>query len=167
MDPNFKLILDEIQKSKEDFNRRFDEHNTEWTRRFTDFDSTHSVRDAAVDKRFDALESACTDLASDIGKHVDDLERADRVSALEVAATDLGTWRPEVEALVDDLKLEVKKLMQANDRKVFDAQPPWLHVGASPSSTTARTTVGVRIESPSGHGYASYHRDVGSRSVTT
>jgi len=98
MDPQLKVILDEIQKSKEDFNRRFDAH----------------------DKRFDALESTCSDLAFDIGKRVADLEairggklltdRSDRVTALEVATTDLGTWRPEIEALVDDLKLEVKKL---------------------------------------------------------
>jgi hypothetical protein len=110
MDPNLKLILEEIQKSKEDFNRRFDEHNEQWTRRFSDLDSARSTRAAAVDKHFNALETACTDLATNIDKRVADLERADRVTALEVAATNLGTWRPEVEALVDDLKNEVKKL---------------------------------------------------------
>ena len=137
MDPNLKLILEEIQKSKEDFNRRFDKHNEQWTRHFSDLDSARSTRTATVDKRFDALETACTDLATNIDKRVADLERADRVTALEVAATDLGTWRLEVEALVDDLKNEVKKLSQAHDRKVFDTQPQWLNVGASPSATSA------------------------------
>ena len=167
MDPNLKLILEEIQKSKEDFNRRFDEHNEQWTRHFSDLDSARSTRAAEVDKRFNALETACTDLATNINKRVADLERADRVTALEVAASDLGTWHPEVEALVDDLKNEVKKLSQAYDCKVFDTQPQWLNIGASPSATSARATAGVTVDSPSGHGATSSHRDVGFGSVMT
>ena len=120
MDPQLKVILDEIQKFKEDFNRRFDAHDEQWKGRFANLDRARADRATAVDKRFDALESTCSDLASDIGKRVADLEAlrggklltdsADRITALEVATTDLGTWRPEIEALVDDLKLEVKKL---------------------------------------------------------
>jgi len=47
-----KIILDEIQKSKEDFNRRFDAHEEQWTRRFTDLDKSRADHSAAVDKRF-------------------------------------------------------------------------------------------------------------------
>jgi len=131
MDPQLKVILVEIQKSRDDYNRRFDNHDEQWKGRFTDLDRARADRAAAVDKRFDALEFTCSDLAFDIGKRVTDLEAlrggtllvdsSDHVTALEVATTDLGTWRPEIEALVDDLKLEVKKLSQAPDRKVFDA----------------------------------------------
>ena len=120
MDPQLKVILDEIQKSRDNYNRRFDNHDEQWKGRFADLDRASADRAAAVDKRFDTLESTCSDLASDIGKRVTDLEAlrggtllvdsSDHVTALEVATTDLGTWRLEIEALVDDLKLEVKKL---------------------------------------------------------
>jgi hypothetical protein len=53
------------------------------------------------------------------------------VTALEVAATNLGTWCPKVEALVDDLRMEVQRLAQGRDPKVFDALPHWLSVAAS------------------------------------
>ena len=66
MDSNLKLILEEIQKSKEDLNRRFNEHNEQWTRRFSDLDSARSSRAATVDKRFNSLEIACTDLTTNI-----------------------------------------------------------------------------------------------------
>lgn len=168
MDPQLKLILEEIQKSKEDFNLRFDEHDQQWTRRFSDLDSDRANRAAAVDKRLDAIESACNNMSADLGKRVVDLEAThdDHVTKLEVAATDLGTWRPEVEALVDDLKIEVKKLSQGYDRKVFDTQLQWLHTGASPSSvTTSAPPASATVDGPSGHGAAPSHRDVGFGSV--
>lgn len=37
-------------------------------------------------------------------------EHGDWVAALEAAGTDLGTWRPKVEAVVNDLKLVVNKM---------------------------------------------------------
>ncbi|CAD6210401.1 unnamed protein product [Miscanthus lutarioriparius] len=129
MDPQLKVILDEIQKSKEDFNRRFDAHDEQWKGRFVDLD-----RAVAVDKRFDALESTCSDLAFDIGKRAADLEAlrggklltdsVDRVTALEVATTDLGTWRSEIEALADDLKIEeLWDLLQDDDSLADTATP--------------------------------------------
>ncbi|CAD6202725.1 unnamed protein product [Miscanthus lutarioriparius] len=159
MDPNLKLVLEEIQKSKEEFGRRFDEHNEQWERRFADLELARTARDAVVDKRLDSIEIAGTDTAYTIGKRIADLEvvhidptpddRDDRVTALEVASTDLGTWRPEMETLVDDLRLEMQKLTQGRDSKVFDVLPPWPAVLASSSSA------------PSGHGDASSHRDGG------
>lgn len=67
--------------------------------------ATARARDSAVDDRLAALESTCSDLDTLRLTHTND-ERDSRVTTLEVAATDLSTWRPEVEALVDDLKLE-------------------------------------------------------------
>lgn len=159
MDPNLKLVLEEIQKTKDEFGRRFDEHNEQWERRFADLDLTRAARDAAVDKRLDTIELASADTAYTIGRRVAYLEayrvdphhdeRDDRITALEVAATDLGTWRPEVEALVDDLRIEVKKLSQARDPKVLDVSPQWPNIVASSSSA------------PSGHGDASSYQDGG------
>ena len=68
---------------------------------------------------------------------------------------------------MDDLKLEVKKLSQAPDRKVFDAQPQWPSVVIPSSSTSAHALADAPVESPSGHGTASSHRDVGFGSVMT
>ncbi|CAD6222789.1 unnamed protein product [Miscanthus lutarioriparius] len=151
MDPNLKLVLEEIQKSKEEFGRRFDEHNEQWERRFADLELARTARDAAVDKRLDSIELVGADTAYTIGRRVADLEavRDDRVTALEVAATDLGTWRPKMEALVDDLRLEMQKLTQGRDSKVFDVLPQWPTVLASSSPA------------PNGHGDASSHRDGG------
>ncbi|CAD6217555.1 unnamed protein product [Miscanthus lutarioriparius] len=127
MEPNLKLVLEEIQKLKEEFGRRFDEHNEQWERRFADLKLSRAAHDAAVDKRLDSIELAGADTAYTIGRRVADLEavridplqdeRDDRVTALEVAATDLGTWRPEMEALVDDLRIEMQKLYQGRDFK--------------------------------------------------
>lgn len=168
MEPNLKLVLEEIQKSKEDLNRRFDKHNEEWNRHFTDLDRARADRAAVVDQRFEALETAYSDIASNIGKCVADLEavcinaeRDDRVTALEVAAMDLGSWSLEVDAIIDDLKTEVQKLSQAHDRKVLDSQPPWLNVGTSPTSTPARAMAGATVTTPSGHSAAMSRRDVG------
>ena len=158
MEPNLKLVLEEIQKSKEEFGRRFDEHNEQWERRFANLDLARAARDTVVDKCLDAIELAGADTAYTISRCVVDLEavridplqdeRDDRVTALEVAATDLGTWRPEMEALVDDLRIEMQKLSQGREPMVFDVLPQW-PVFASSSSA------------PSGHGDASSHRDGG------
>ena len=100
MDPNLKLVLDEL-------NRRFDEQDEKWERRFFDLDRDRAARDSAVDGRLATLEAAYSDLDTIRLAHTND-DRDSRVTTLEVAATDLGTWRPAVEALVDDLRLEVK-----------------------------------------------------------
>jgi hypothetical protein len=68
---------------------------------------------------------------------------------------------------VDNLKIEVKKLSQALERKVFDAQPQWLSVDSSSFMTPARALADARVKSPSGHGVLPPHRDVGFRSVMT
>ena len=159
MEPNLKLVLEEIQKSKEEFGRRFDEHNKQWERRFAYLKLSRAAHDAAVDKRLDSIELAGADTAYTIGRRIADLEavridplqdeRDDCVTALEVAATDLGTWRPEMEALVDDLRIEMQKLSQGREPMVFDVLPQWPNVVASSSSA------------PSGHGDASSHRDGG------
>ncbi|CAD6223508.1 unnamed protein product [Miscanthus lutarioriparius] len=120
MDPQLKVILNEIQKSKEDFNCRFDAHDEQWMGRFANLDRARADHAAIVDKHFDALESTCptSPSTSTSGSPIWKISRggklltdgSDRITALEVTTTDLSTWRPEIEALVDDLKLEVKKL---------------------------------------------------------
>jgi hypothetical protein len=52
---------------------------------------------------------------------------------------------------VDDLKIKVKKLSQAPERKVFDAQSQWPSIGTSSSTMTVHALTGAPVESPSGH----------------
>jgi hypothetical protein len=103
MDPNLKLVLEEIQKSKEEFGRRFDDHNEQWERRFADLDLARAARDAAVDKRLDAIELAGADTAYTIGRRVADLE-AFRLNPLHDERDDRVT--PRVEAVASPAKDE-------------------------------------------------------------
>jgi len=53
MEPNMKMVLEEIQKSREESARRFDEHDAKWERRFADLESAR----AATSQRLAFLES--------------------------------------------------------------------------------------------------------------
>ncbi|CAD6256358.1 unnamed protein product [Miscanthus lutarioriparius] len=89
MDPQLKLILDEIHLSKVEFGRQSDDHEAQWERRFSDLDKDRIARDQAVDARFDLLEAACGELQQLRVEH--DLDERDaRITALEAAVTDLG-----------------------------------------------------------------------------
>ena len=57
MDPHLKMVLDEL-------NRRFDEQDAKWERRFSDLDRDRAAHDSAVDGRLATLEAACSDLDS-------------------------------------------------------------------------------------------------------
>ncbi|CAD6230095.1 unnamed protein product [Miscanthus lutarioriparius] len=181
MDPHLKLILDELQQSKLEFARRFDSHEERWERRFADLERDRTTRAAAVDARFDKLESAYTAppsedvvrrldaLESDVAARLTNLElvrasdpvndeREARVAALEAATNDISSWRPEVEGVVDDLRLKVQKVSMHYDRAEFDSSShsPGLLIG--PTSTVARLPPVV------GHGSAPLPRDIGSGS---
>jgi len=102
MNPHLKLVLDEL-------NRQFNGQDEKWERRFSDLDHDCAARDSMVDGRLATLEVACSNLDSIRLAHTND-DHDNRVTALEVATTDLETWRPAVEALMDDLRLEVKRI---------------------------------------------------------
>ena len=158
MDPNLKLVLDEL-------NRRFDEQDEKWERRFSDQARDRAARDAALDTRLTSLESACSGLEYLRLAHAND-DRDSRVTALEVAATDLGTWRPEVEALVDDLTLEVKRISTNWDQQLADSSSRQLEFQPSPSSASAQPAAGSHADGPIRHCTASNTRGTGSGVVT-
>ena len=54
MEPNFKLLLDEMAG----LNRRFDAHDYRWNRRFLDLERGLNDRAFAVDSRITALEES-------------------------------------------------------------------------------------------------------------
>jgi uncharacterized protein YukE len=80
MNPETKLILDELHK-------RFTDHDLKWDQRFED-------QEKRLGRQIQDLEQA----------------QDTRVSALEKAAASLDVWRPHIEGAVDDIRLEVKKL---------------------------------------------------------
>jgi hypothetical protein len=90
MNPETKLILNEIHKS-------FTEHNLQW------------------DQRFSEQENRYTDQIQDLEKAQDV-----RVSALAKIASALDEWRPSIEGTVDDMRLEVKKLSLGWERTSID-----------------------------------------------
>jgi len=111
MDPNLKQVLDTLI-------RRFDEQDEQWERRFFDQDRDRAAQDAALDARLTSLESACSGLESLRLAHATD-DHDSRVTALEVVALHLGSWRPTVEAMVDDLRLEVKRISTNRDQQLL------------------------------------------------
>jgi hypothetical protein len=105
MDPQLKLILDEIMKTKDESACRFEDQDEKWEHCFFDLDRDLATRDDAVEKRLGSLESSVFDLET---LNLDNVhsKREKRVATLETAATDIGTWRPEVDAVVNNLKME-------------------------------------------------------------
>jgi hypothetical protein len=62
MDPQLKLILDEIVKTKDELGRRFEDQDAKWARRLSNLDRDLAARDDAVEKHLGSLESSFFDL---------------------------------------------------------------------------------------------------------
>ncbi|CAD6218216.1 unnamed protein product [Miscanthus lutarioriparius] len=132
---------------------------------------------AAIEQRLTTLEANYIDRDADYSQRISDLEALQaapkseehdsRVVALEKATADLAAWRPDMEGLVDDVRLQVQKLDSKCDRMVFDTMPHGRGLMQPPAATTATATAGTSHASPSGHRAASTPRDVGSGVVTT
>jgi hypothetical protein len=166
MEPNLKMILAEMQRSKEEFSRRFDDHDAKWERRFADLNYDCANQDTAVDTHFEYLESACGVLQNFNFEHVH-AEQDSRVTALEAAATDLGTWHSELEGIVNDLSLKVQKIAKHYDSMLFDNSLHQPGIYSTPTLASAQPLDGTAVNSPSGHGVAQTTRDLGSGVMTT
>jgi hypothetical protein len=84
------------------------------------------------------------------------------MTKLEEVAADIGSWRLELEGIVDDLKLQVKNAMKSLDHVAFDtmSHSPGI-VATSLISVNASSSSMVTTERPIGHGVATSPRDVG------
>jgi hypothetical protein len=187
MDPSLKIILEKL----DEFSKRLDNHDARLDQRFSDLDHDLSARDSTVDRHladlessrsttidpgiFDslaALELAYNNQAIDITMRLAMLESAhimpiadDRdawMTKLEEVAADIGSWRLELEGIVDDLKLQVKNAMKSLDHVAFDtmSHSPGI-VATSLISVNASSSSMVTTERPIGHGVATSPRDVG------
>ena len=124
MNPETKLIIDEIA-------RRFTEHDLKWDAHFAD-------QDACLSRQIRDLEQA----------------QEDRMAALEKVTASLDGWRPSIEGIVDDLKLdvsksklEVSKISRNWERAILDQPAPKQGVLAS---APERSFIGAHLTRPTG-----------------
>ncbi|WVZ83697.1 hypothetical protein U9M48_030818 [Paspalum notatum var. saurae] len=91
----------------------------------------------------------------------------DRVGALEHAAAVFDEWRPGMEGLVDDIKLEVGRLSKHWERAVMEKPLDIKGVLASSPTAAERPPAGSTAERPHGHRVESSHRVDGYGGVYT
>lgn len=87
-----------------------------------------------------------------------------QVDALERAAASLEDWRPEMQGMVDDIRLEVRKLSKHWERMVLNRLPPLLETTPSAAKRPSATSEANR---PNGHRDDKFHQEDGYGSVTT
>lgn len=85
MDPNTKLILDEMQ-------RQFAEQDARIARRFEESDGCWEARISAVEVQAARMEQAVDTRLAEVERRT-----ADRFSIVEKLAGDLDEWRPSIE----------------------------------------------------------------------
>ncbi|CAD6270442.1 unnamed protein product [Miscanthus lutarioriparius] len=146
--------------------------------RLAGLESVHvSPLPTSIEQRLTSLEASYIDCDTDYSQHIAELEklhlattkdeRNARVAALDKATADLASWHPDMEGVVDDVRLQVQKLDSKYDRAVFDSLPQCAGLLQSPAAAaTVAKSIAVS-ELPSGHRVASTPRDVGSGVVTT
>jgi hypothetical protein len=179
MNPDSKLILDEMHRLFAEQKSSFDVCFTEADRKldscFTDSDRVPEKRfteiDESVTKRLtdidDALTKHLTDLDLNWERHITDSEvRQSALSEVEqrqealvstiVKSTGaLESWRQESKGAMDDLELKMSKLTQLMDRSIL-GNPQALTglISGSPpimEQAAERSPAGITVARPSGH----------------
>ena len=134
MNPETKLILDEI-------NRRFNEHDQKWDSRFADQDAR-------------------------LSRQIRDLEQAQegRMVVLEKVTASLDEWRPSIEGVVDDMKLdisksklEVSKISRNWERAILDQPATTSGIFAAVPLAVERPFIGPPANPPNGHCVDNHH----------
>ncbi|XP_072151238.1 uncharacterized protein [Setaria viridis] len=135
MDPNTKILLDEIHKCfSDELHKRFAESDLKWEHRFLEAERLHG----------------------------------DRIVKLEAAAKVFEEWRPQVDAAVDAVKLELGKLTRHWDRSVRDSASAEPGLFPTPQSASERPSASdLTADGPHGHRVDHIHRDDGYGSVFT
>lgn len=129
MNPEHKILLDELsERISDDLSRRFEEQDLKWDRRLSDQDTT--------------WESKLDDYRTAQDAHV---------SVLEKTAADFQDWRLEVDGVVDDLKLAVKKLTHHYERIAFDQSASAPDIISPAPSASVRPSSGFKADWPDGH----------------
>jgi hypothetical protein len=196
MDPTLKLILDTMNSRFDDLDRRFADRDATAATRTAAVDerfdlltahqaaATSAVANsaAALEQRLASLEASYVDRDTEYANRLSELESLrvahladdgeNRMAALEKSMADLAAWRPDMEGVLDDVRLRVEKIDSKCDRVVFDNTPHSVGLLRSPapaSATTASASAvsGVDISLPKGPGVEPTTRDIASGFVTT
>jgi hypothetical protein len=102
-------------------------------------------------KKFAALESQFAEA---------DRRKEGRLGALESATADFDQWRPKVDAAMDDLKLELRKLGKQVDRSVLEQAPLQPGILSKPDFASSNSGFNKPI-GQIGHRDDLFHRDQG------
>ncbi|WVZ90589.1 hypothetical protein U9M48_036876 [Paspalum notatum var. saurae] len=159
MNQDIKYLLDEMSKHFDDQDalivKRLVDHDTKLEQRFVDHEGVIGQRLSDLDSKWGhRFATLSTDTAG-------------RVSHVETAAANMEEWRQEMEASVEDMHLEVKKLSKHWDRAVMDQATlaPGI-MGATPSAAV-RPPAGSTADTASGHRQEQHHRVDGFGVITT
>ena len=104
MDPNFKLLFDEMKK----FNARFDEQS----KRFDALELSITERSTSTIARIDVLESSHASFLGDLSRRVADLEAApadpQRLASLEASYADRNAEFSKRLADLEGLRVDIR-----------------------------------------------------------
>lgn len=197
MDPNFKLLLDEMSN----LNRRFDEHGELWNRRFTDLERSIFERSTSIESRVASVEASASDNAVAFSRRLTALEStpadpsapavesrlvsieanyADRDAEFSKRLFELERLHvapiqgarddrvAQLESSLEDVRLHVQKLEKRRDRELFDEMSHGPGILSIPTQAAAHSSAGLTAEPPVvGHRVEMITRDSGSGVVTT
>ena len=132
----------------------------------------------AVESRVATLEASYTDHDAEFNNRLRSLEalrggavtadRNDRLAILEKATKELCAWRPDVDGVLDDIRISVQKMAKTHARAVFDETPPSTSVGNSPTKAAANVSEVFPADLPVfGRCVEPTTRDTGPGVVTT
>jgi hypothetical protein len=137
MEPNTKLLIDKLTKIREEIKEGFTNHEITITNCFAKFSVVEQQRNTRISNN--------------------------ESTAAEFDKT-FGQWKPEVNASLSTIKLELTMLNTFFDREVKNtsaSKPRVLSIESAPD----RPVVGSAIDDPHGHRADLLHRDRGFESV--
>ena len=96
------------------------------------------------------------------------------MAALEKVTASLDEWRPSIEGIIDDMKLdisksklEVSKISRNWERTILDQPATTAGIFAAVSLAVERPFVGAPANLPNGHYVDNHHRESGFGVVST
>ncbi|WVZ96162.1 hypothetical protein U9M48_041833 [Paspalum notatum var. saurae] len=163
MDPNIKLLADEIHK-------RFDDLGLKWEQRLLDSKLRLGARVDDQEKRHQAR---LDDLETQHGERLVLVERMmayhdDRLGRLEGTGLVFDNWCPRIKATIDDIKLEMHKLARAWEYPAPERPAAGRGILPLPESAMERLPApNYYADGPNGHRLPPHNRDDGFGSVFT
>jgi hypothetical protein len=115
-----------------------------------------------LEKKFAAMDLKWEQQFSEYARH-----KEERVEALESATADFKQWRPKVDADMEDVTLEIRKLSKQWERAVLKHSSTEPGLPSKPEFSMPHPGGGKHFDGPYRHRDDHYFRDQGHGSVTT